>query len=632
MTAAQLFQDLVEVGEHPRIEAKKGSEAGHSVMETVCSFANEPGLGGGYLLLGVERAEELFGPRYVATGVLDAEKVQEDVVTQAAGMFNRPVRVEVSPDEIDGATVVKVFVPEARAAEKPIFFRSKSLPRGAYRRYGTSDVACTEDDLAIFYENRQLETYDAHVHPRAQYEDIDPKAVDEYRRLRSEKSPDAEELSYDDRDLLRALGCLGEHEGSLLPTIAGLVLFGSKAALRRLFPLVRVDYIRVPGVEWVEDPDERYESLDLQGPLIQVIRRAEAAIVDDLVTSFSLPEGRLERTDVLPIPRGVIREAVVNAVMHRSYREHSPLQIIRYSNRIEIKNPGYSLKPQEQLGEPRSEHRNPLIAAVLYDTRLAETKGTGIRAMRRLMRQADLSPPTFESDRKANEFTARLLLHHFLTPEDLTWLAQFGDLALSQDEKMALVFLREVRAIDNSVYRDLSGFDTLKASHHLRRLKDAGLIELRGKGSATFYLPTPAFYGSLSMSSEPTRTGIPGSEGDIPEYGMGDHNPGMGTPDPGMPNNRDVLLQELPAPLAESVRQLGKKAPEAQWKRTIRELCEHRAFTKEELGALTGRNPSYVQERYVNPMLQEGLLERTHPEMPRHPQQGYRARATSGLS
>ena len=59
------------------------------------------------------------------------------------------------------------------------------------------------------------------------------------------------------------------------------------------------------------------------------------------------------------------------------------MQIIRYSNRIEIINAGYSLKSLEAIGEPGSFSRNPHIAAIFHDTNLAETKGTGIKSMRK---------------------------------------------------------------------------------------------------------------------------------------------------------------------------------------------------------------------------------------------------------
>ena len=92
--------------------------------------------------------------------------------------------------------------------------------------------------------------------------------------------------------------------------------------------------------------------------------------------------------------------------------------------------------------------RNPRISEIFHDTNLAETKGTGIGAMRRLMKEAGLMPPTFESNHEANKFTARLLLHHFLSKENMEWLAQYAEFDLVNEQKLALVFVREVGAID----------------------------------------------------------------------------------------------------------------------------------------------------------------------------------------
>ena len=167
--------------------------------------------------------------------------------------------------------------------------------------------------------------------------------------------------------------------------------------------------------------------------------------------------------------------------MHRSYRSYSPVQIIRYANRLEIRNPGFSLKSPEHLGEPGSQPRNPKIAAVLHETRFAETKGSGIRVMRESMEQAGLTPPLFESDRGADQFVARYFFHHFLGEEDIAWLAQFRDLHLTDEEAKALIVVREAGAIDNAAYRELSKVDALAASQALRRLRDAGLLAQKGR-------------------------------------------------------------------------------------------------------------------------------------------------------
>jgi ATP-dependent DNA helicase RecG len=86
-----------------RIEAKRCSQVDRSVMQSVCAFSNEPGLGGGYLLLGVVRDPmDLFGNAYVAEGIADPDKVQSDLVSQCASVFNRPIRPRVAVEQLIG--------------------------------------------------------------------------------------------------------------------------------------------------------------------------------------------------------------------------------------------------------------------------------------------------------------------------------------------------------------------------------------------------------------------------------------------------------------------------------------------------------------------------------------------------
>lgn len=85
------------------------------------------------------------------------------------------------------------------------------------------------------------------------------------------------------------------------------------------------------------------------------------------------------------------------------------------TNHLEIRDPGRSIKAEERLGEPGSETRNPRIAAVLHEVNIAQTEGSGIPDVRKLL-LAQTLPPTFEFSRRPDQFVATLLLHHFLGP------------------------------------------------------------------------------------------------------------------------------------------------------------------------------------------------------------------------
>lgn len=596
---------LNTLDENERLEAKRGSGIGPSVLETICAFANEPGLQGGTLLLGIVRDESDLFSSYVVEGVEQPDALSANLATQCREQFNLPVRLQVSNEQISGKTVLVVTVPEAQPGDKPVFIKSRGLPKGAFRRVGSTDQQCTEDDLLALYQGRQIESYDCNVLPDTSLTDLAPEAIEDYRKVRAEANADAEELHWSHEELLESLGCVRRNNGVLLPTVAGLLLFGKPQALRRVFPMTRVDYIRVPGKEWVPDPERRFDSLEIRDYLFRAIRRALAAVLDDLPKTFGLAEGDAQRTDKPQIPQRVLREGIVNALMHRSYRTHAPIQIIRYSNRIEIRNPGHSLKSPEHLGEPGSVPRNPRIAAVLLDTRFAETKGSGIRVMREMMVAAGLEPPLFESLRGNDSFVARYYFQHFLSEEAVQWLGRFRELHLSDEEARALVAVREQGAIDNSMYRELNRVDTLGASGSLRRLRDAGLLEQKGRGSGTYYVPTAWLLDNAE------------------DEGLSSNPEGLSSNPEGLSSNPH--WQALPADLQALVSGLGQRATPDKLREAIIRLCQYRPWQAAELGNLFGRNPVYLGTQYLRPLVSAGVLAYTRPEVPNHPHQAYQA-------
>ncbi len=632
MTASELLENLNLLDENERIEAKRASEVGKSVLESICAFANEPGLGGSWIGLGIVREEMALFPAYEVEGVAHPDKISSDIASQCRDSFNAPLRVDISTENIDGKNIVVVFVPEAQPQDKPLFFKSQGLPRGAYRRIGSTDQRCTEDDLAVFYQGRQQESFDAGIVADSALDDLSQEAIADCRKSLAEANPDAEALRWTDEELFQALGCIRRNQkGEWQPTVAGLILFGKPTALRRCFLMTRVDYIRVPGREWVPDPDRRFDTVELRDPLFRLIRRAQAAVLDDLPKRFGLDEGELQRQDKPVIPLRVIREALVNALMHRSYRSHSPVQIIRYANRLEIRNPGFSLKSPEHLGEPGSQPRNPEIAAVLHETRFAETKGSGIRVMRESMEQAGLTPPLFESDRGTDQFVARYFFHHFLGEDDIAWLARFRDLHLSDEEAKALIVVREAGAIDNATYRALNKVDTLSASQALRRLRDAGLLTQKGRGSATYYTPTEklaAVDNNPRGKSEPLSSKPPLLSSNPSGLSSNPHTlPDTQTDVAGKFDEAlaGALFDSLPGSLAARLGAIGKRHPPEEVRSLVVELCTLQAWRVEDLSTLLRRNPEVVRQNYLRPLMRDGLLTMTNPLEPNDPQQAYRA-------
>ena len=639
-TAKELFAELNSFDENRRIEAKSASAVGKSMMETVCAFANEPGLCGGYLLLGAKRTgmAEDGSPVYEPENIENTDKVQSDFVVMCNSMFNVRIRPIINVEEYLGKTVIVVKIEELPESQKPAYFAKRGLPEGAFRRIGPSDEKCSEEDMYLFYQS--ADTYDSCIVDDADLDDIDENALNFYRKLRKEVNPDAEELTLDDVDLLRALGAIKKNkQGGYDLTYTGLLVFGKQMSLRRLVPSFRVDYIRISGNQWLADGDNRFEqTIDMRGPLILMVNKACSAVMDDLPKGFELKTDSMQASTPAILPNKVLREAIVNSYIHRSNRVNQPIQIIRYSNRIEIHNPGYSLKPQDDWGEPGSMLRNPRISEIFHDTNLAETKGTGIGAMRRLMKEAGLMPPTFESNHEANKFTARLLLHHFLSKENMEWLAQYAEFDLVNEQKLALVFVREVGAIDNATYRQLdSSITHARARLEIHKLCDLGFLEKKGQGRNTYYIRTSKVV-SLGERLRPQDEKIPPQHGTLgekipPQHGtLGKKIPPQGEKIPpqhgtfeieSQPKSRNELLRELPKGLQERVAKLGKWASREKVSQLLVDLCAFKPYSYEELALIIQRAAKPMKDKYIKPLRLANKLFYWIPEMINHPLQKY---------
>lgn len=620
----ELMFQLNSTDECNKIEAKRASEVGRSIMETVCAFANEPNLGGGYLLLGVEKEDNsnsLF-PEYIVSGIPtdSLDKIQTDIASQCSEIFNKPIRPNIKVETINSKNAIIVYVEELAEEHKPLFLKSKGLPRGAYRRIGAADLQGTEDDLSIYYN--KTESFDSSIAKDAELEDLAEDSIELYRKYRSDLNPLAEELHYSNIELLRSINAIKKKNGEFFVTYTGLLTFGSKMALRRVLPMVRVDYIRVSTNDWVEDANKRFSStLDMRGSLLELVQRIIHTISDDLPKGFELTDENIQAKN-MGLPLRVLREAVVNALIHRSYRENSPIQIIRYPNRIEISNPGFSLKTEDQLGEPGSINRNPYISAIFHETNLAETKGSGIKTMRRLMENVSMMPPTFESDRENNRFVVRLLLHHLLNENDLVWLTNFDSYRLSDNQKRILVFIREVGAVDNSSARQINGSEPTITNSDLRRLRELGLLDQKGGNRHTFYLPSELLRKTYSEkvehkfnTEENVLTALPNQLSALPENLSA------------LPIDLSTLPSESVETLSKLVKQINELPKRINDKsllvNLIVQLCSIQSFKLSELVLILGKSDKYILREFIKPLLDSKVINYKYPDMINHPEQAY---------
>ena len=232
--------------------------------------------------------------------------------------------------------------------------------------------------------------------------------------------------------------------------------------------------------------------------------------------------------------------------------------------------------------------------------------------MRQKMAQSGLTAPTFASNRESDEFEATFLLHHFMTENDWTWLASFKEDDLTEDQTRALIFVREVGAIDNSTYRSLTQTDTLTASRNLRHLRSIDLLADRGSGARTHYVAGPRFPHD-SMDVNATKI----------DDNMDANADGAARPRYSRGGTRMASVSDLPPGLRLRLQALGRRLEPEHARELIGSLCEWRALTAEEIANLMGKTTAYVSQKYLYRMVRDGELNYLYPEMVKHPGQRY---------
>ena len=594
LTLDALLHILNLTGEQGQIECKESLwQLPEGLWETVVAFANTAG---GVILLGIAERRG----RFEITGIVDAARQQHDLV---AGLHDRlniplaaypePLIVHVGDEE---RVVLSLYVPEALPYQKPIYLRRQGLDRGCYKRVGGADARCTEDDLARFFQDRALISPDMTPVPLARRDELDPVQIRAFRQLLTTQNPTSRVLAYADDDLLQAYGALiRPQEGSeFIPTVAGVLLFGTPELIRRCFPAFQIDWIEIEGTEWVPTPLERGAGRSFQGPLLEVAREVLRLLRQELPERFALAPGEAQRlADPLHV---ALREALHNALMHQDYRIHRPTQFRRFADRLEIENPGASLKDPDRLGEPGSELRNPRIAHMFYDIGWVERKGTGIRAIQQAMEQLGLTPPAFESDPQERAFRVIFYRHHFMDQADLTWLDGLRAFGLSTEEQKALVYARKTGRIDNAAYRGLNRADTLAASRALTRLESLGLLarSAQRRGPGVYYTLSATDQAVVAPQSTAQSTPQTTAQGLSPD------------------------IQALLRAVTE-----GQRLSQEQMGTLIVGLCAERPRKARELARLLRRSVGYLREAYLSRLVASGQLQLNGA--PNDPRVTYRA-------
>lgn len=454
-----------------------------SVVDSLSAFANGDG---GTVILGLDEAAD-FRP----SKGFDAAKIRDALAGACADKMEPPLRLQIDIEEFEGALIVRADVPELDPVAKPCFVKTRGAYQGSFIRGGDGDRRLTHYEVTQLLANRTQPTSDQEIVANATMADLDDELVEGLLAMSRRRSPRA----FDKLDTIDALIRLGaaarDVDGDIHPTIAGLLSLG--AYPQQYFPQLFISFVVLPGVRMGQASPDGVRFLDNQtitGPIPAMVTDAVAAMIRNM-RKASVVKG-IGRADRYDYPIEVIRELVVNALMHRDYSPDSrgaQVQIELYADRLVVKSPGglYGGVSVDMLGsdDQVSTSRNRTLAAILSDLPLpnsrgetiCENRGSGIPQVMASLREAGMSPPTFEAGPAQLKVTVPQ--HALLSPDIIEWIGSLQARGLTDIQHLALAMMRTTGRATNPMLQAW-GIDPNTAGLALRDLVARGLCVRNG--------------------------------------------------------------------------------------------------------------------------------------------------------
>lgn len=471
------------------VEAKK-AEGGlpRSLRDSLSAFSNTRG---GLIILGLDE-----GDSFRATGIIDAAKMASDLASMCASDMHPPLRPLITTVHFEDVNLVIAEVPELEDSQKPCYNRGRGVNTGSFIRVHDGDHQMTTYEVQSVIANRGQPRED--VTPVAGHgiEVLDSDLLESFvDRLRTVRPSAFGELTTE-QVLLRTKVLTTGLDGRLEVTLGGLLALGSYP--QEHFPQLSATFVVYPTNDGpdVETGTRFLDSATFEGPIPIIARDALGAIRRNMKRR-SVVKG-VGRVDTWEYPESALREAIVNALVHRDLSPASrgtQVQIEMYPSRILIKNPGglfgpVSVDALADLGISSS--RNSFLLKALEDVALpgqaetvCENRGSGIRTMVEALRAAGMSVPRFED--KISSFSVTFPNHALLDDETVEWIRNLGEDGLSDSQHIGLATLYRGGVIDNTTYRNATGCDSRVATNELQDLVSRELIIQLGTRRWTEY-------------------------------------------------------------------------------------------------------------------------------------------------
>lgn len=400
MTRSELLE-VIYNGENSRIEFKRDTLENCDLAKELVAFAN---LEGGTLLLGVEDDGSVSG--------VTRPKLEEWVMTICRDKI-RPGLIplyELIKDIAPGKDIAVISVSRGFNVHTLWHHNKNSY----FIRVGTQTREPTSEELERLFQQRSRFRAELCTVSGATLADLDMRRLTNYfTYVRQQDAPNEQDEESWKKLLFNTEIMV---EGGI--TVAGILLFGRTP--NRFLPQAGIDAFAFPGLE--KDYAAR-ERADLRGPITPLLTSSGEVFEPGLVEqAFAFVQrniavtGRLEsegarREEIFDYPREAVREAIINALVHRDYLlSGTNIELTIYADRMEIISPGRlpnGITPARMLTGCRAT-RNQLIKDVMRDYRYLEHSGMGVpRKIVKHMREHNGTEP--ELIEEGESFTIRLL-------------------------------------------------------------------------------------------------------------------------------------------------------------------------------------------------------------------------------
>jgi ATP-dependent DNA helicase RecG len=494
----EALEKLIQGGETATVEFKVAVPRAAELAERICGFANSLG---GLLVIGVvDKTWQVVGVKNTSETI--------DIILQAARLCKPTVQFDppqLQVIDLYGKQLVLAYVPPNDGT----LYQAGGV---CWTRRGTYTVPLEVSEIEEFLYHRGTLAWETQPVLRATLEDLDMSLIEAYLAQRPDRSKINGRLAPLENVLLN-IGCAtttGHDEKQVVrPTNAGMLLFGATPQQFLIqTEVVCVLYRDTLGMR--RYADRRI----LQGTITRQIDQAEA-FFKQYVPVAGYMEG-FHRRDEPDYPLEALREAVVNAVVHRDYSiQGEAIRIFYYTDHIEVHSPGLLLPgislADLQQGKVRSKLRNPVLGTILRDFPggYMERVGSGISFMIEQMRQLGRPAPQFkEQGEIVVTFSRTPLSDDSIVPSvnkiasspavysvansrtiqsDVFTPTNDVDVSKEERQQLALRYIHMHGSITNKQYRDITGASENTALRDLDALVEQGSLRAIGKRRARQY-------------------------------------------------------------------------------------------------------------------------------------------------